>query len=39
MKEIGELVANLLVSNKQIAFLKEDKNTQLSTFGINVREV
>ena len=27
MKEIGELVANLLYLDEQIAFLKEDKHT------------
>ena len=39
MKEIGELVANLLCLDKQIIILKEDKHTLLSTFGMNVREV
>ena len=35
MKEMGELVSNLL---KKLTFLKEDKHTQLSTFGMNVHE-
>ena len=40
MKEIGELVANLLWLDKQISISeKEDKKTLLSTFGMNVREV
>ena len=39
MKEIGELVANLLCLDKLQAFLKEDQHTQLSTFGMNVHEV
>ena len=39
MKEIGELVANLLCLDKKFVFLKEDKHTQLSTFGTNVPEV
>ena len=33
MKEIGELVANLLCFDKQIGI------SELSTFGMNVREV
>ena len=39
MKEIGELVANLLVWVNKLAFLKENKHTKLSTFRMNAREV
>ena len=41
MKEIGELVANRIyfVWINKLAFLKEDKHTQLSTFGMSLREI
>ena len=37
MKEIGELVANLLWLDKQIGI--SQRGLTLSTFGMNVREV
>ena len=38
IKETGELVSNLFCLDKKLTFLKEDKHTQLSTFGMNVHE-
>ena len=37
MTEIGELVANSLRLDKQLAFLIKDKTTLLSMFGMNIR--
>ena len=36
MKEIG---GEFTLFRKKLVFLKEDKHTKLSTFGMNVREV
>ena len=39
IKEMGELVGNLLCLDKHVGISESDKHTKLPTFGTNVRKV